>query len=273
MKTPMVTGKGREGREAPAQIHPTAIIDPKAEVGDGVEVGPYAIVGPNVILGAGTVVGPHAYIQQDTQVGANCVIGKGAVLGTDPQDLKYEGEETRLIVGAGTTIREYATLNRGTRAAGETLVGSGCLIMAYSHVAHDCVIGDNVIISNGVQMGGHVVIEDFATIGGIVAIHQFVRIGTHAFIGGASRVPKDVPPYTRAAGIPLKLYGLNSVGLERRGVPEEARAQLKRAYRALFGSRYNISQALDELRAQGPWGPEVEKLMAFIESSERGVTV
>lgn len=270
MSTPTVTGRGPE---APTSIHPTAIVDPEATLAEGVQVGPYAIVGPNVVLGERTVVGPHALIQQDTEVGAGCVIAKGAVLGTDPQDLKYEGEETRLVVGEGTTIREYATLNRGTRAAGETVVGNNCLIMAYAHVAHDCIIGNHVIISNAVQMGGHVVIGDSASVGGIVAIHQFVRIGTHAFIGGGSRVPKDVAPYTLAAGIPLKLYGLNSVGLERRGFSEEAREQLKKAYKLLFGSQFNISQGIEKLRSEGPWGPEVEKLVSFIEASERGVTV
>ncbi len=261
-----------QGRAAPV-IHPTAIVDPSAELGDGVEVGPYTIIGPNVVVGENTKIGPHALIQQDTEVGPDCVLANGAVLGTDPQDLKYEGEETKLIVGASTTIREYATLNRGTRAAGKTVVGDNCLIMSYAHVAHDSMIGNNVILSNAVQMGGHVVIEDSATIGGIVAIHQFVRIGTHAFIGGGSRVPKDVAPFTRAAGIPLKLYGLNSVGLERRGFSEKARNELKRAYRALFGSTLNISQGLAELQSDGPWGPEVERLMSFIESSERGVAV
>ncbi len=270
MNTPTVTGKGHE---ASPRVHPTAIVDPVAVLGDGVRIGPYSIIGPNVVLGANTWVGPHVLIQQDTEVGPDCVIANGAVLGTDPQDLKYEGEETKLIVGADTTIREYATLNRGTRAAGKTVVGNSCLLMAYSHIAHDCVIGNHVVISNAVQMGGHVVIEDSATIGGIVAIHQFVRIGTHAFIGGGSRVPKDVAPYTRAAGSNLKLYGLNTVGLERRGIKEEARSQLKQAYRLLFGSDYNISQGLAAVHAQGPWCAEVERLMEFIESSERGVTV
>ncbi len=270
MTTPTVRG---QGPEAPPRVHPTAIVDPRAVLGDGVELGPYAIIGPDVTVGAGTTIGPHALIQQDTEVGANCVIAKGAVLGTDPQDLKYEGERTRLVVGEGTTVREYATLNRGTRAAGVTTVGRGCLLMAYSHIAHDCVIGNDVIISNAVQMGGHVVIEDSATVGGIVAIHQFVRIGTHAFVGGGSRVPKDVAPYTRAAGIPLKLFGLNTVGLERRGLSEDRRAHLKRAYRLLFGNEFNITQAITQLRAEGSLSPEVERLIEFIEASERGVTV
>jgi UDP-N-acetylglucosamine acyltransferase len=261
------------GPDAPAEIHPTAIVDPGAELGEGVQIGPYAIIGPNVRIGTGTVVGPHAYIERDTRIGRDCFIGKGAALGTDPQDLKYEGEETLLIVGDGTVIREFATLNRGTRASGSTVIGSGCLLMAYSHIPHDSRIGDHVIIANGVQMGGHVVIEDWATVGGLTAIHQFVRIGTHAFIGGGSRVPKDVAPYTRAAGNPLKLYGLNTVGLERRGFSKQIRLELKRAYRILFGSHLNMSQAIAELRSRGVACEEVEQLITFIEESERGVSV
>ncbi len=269
MTTPTMADKG----QTPPRIHPTAIVDPGAELGNDVEVGPYAIIGPNVQIGDETIVEPHAYIEKDTRVGRECLIAKGAVLGTDPQDLKYEGEETLLIVGDGTTIREFATLNRGTRASGSTVVGRGCLLMAYSHVPHDSRIGNHVIIANAVQMGGHVIIEDWATIGGLTAVHQFVRIGTHAFIGGASRVSKDIPPYTRAAGSPCALYGLNTVGLERRGLAKDARVALKGAYRALFKSKLNLSQAIDEIRSQGELTEEVERLVAFIEASERGVTV
>jgi UDP-N-acetylglucosamine acyltransferase len=270
MTTSTITGKGPD---AAPLIHPTAIIDADTELGEGVRVGPYAFIGPNVKIGRETVVGPHAYIEKDTRVGCDCFIAKGAVLGTDPQDLKYEGEDTLLIVGDGTTVREFATLNRGTRASGSTAVGSRCLLMAYSHVPHDARIGDHVVIANGVQMGGHVVIEDWATIGGLVAIHQFVRVGCHAFVGGASRVPKDVAPYTRSAGNPLKMYGINSVGLERRGFSKEVRTELKRAYRAIFNSGLNMSQAIAELRSQGIACEEVKRLIAFIESSERGVSV
>ncbi len=269
MTTPTMAGK----EPAPPHVHPTAIVDPGADLADGVRVGPYAIIGPNVEIGSRTVIGPHAYIEKDTRIGRDCLISKGAVLGTDPQDLKYEGEETLLIVGDGTTIREFATLNRGTRASGSTEVGSGCLLMAYSHISHDSRIGDHVIIANAVNMGGHVVIEDWATIGGVTAIHQFVRIGAYAFVGGGSRVPKDVAPFTRAAGNPLKMYGLNSVGLERRGISSEVRSELKRAYRLLFTSSMNMSQAISELRAQGPLIDEVERMVSFIEDSERGVSV
>ncbi|MEX0912356.1 MAG: acyl-ACP--UDP-N-acetylglucosamine O-acyltransferase [Gemmatimonadota bacterium] len=253
-------------------IHPTALVDEDAELGEAVVVGPYSIVGPGVTIGARTRLGPHVLIERDTAVGADCAIHKGAVLGTDPQDLKYAGEPTRLTVGDGTVIREYATLNRGTTALGYTEVGSNCLLMAYTHVAHDCRLGDHVILSNSVNMGGHVTIGEWAIVGGVTAIHQFARIGQHAFVGGASRVAKDIPPFLKAAGSPVQLYGLNSVGLQRRGFSEEVRRELKRAYRLFFASSYNTSQALararDELRAL----PEIEIFLSFIEATDRGVS-
>jgi len=205
-------------------------------------------------------------------VGADCRIHKGAVLGTDPQDLKYGGEETVLRVGDRTVIREYATLNRGTEWSCETVVGSDCLLMAYSHIAHDCHIGDHVILSNAVNMAGHVHIDDWAIVGGLVPIHQFVRVGAHAFVGGATRLAQDAPPFCRVAGSPAKLYGLNSVGLERRGFTEETRRLLKKAYRIVFQSEHTISQGLDVLESNGDLLPEVRTFVEFIRSSERGVT-
>lgn len=255
-----------------ARIHATALVDPGAELGPGVVVGPYTIIGPGVVVGAGTVVGPHALIERDTTVGQNCQISKGAVLGTDPQDLKYKGEPTTLEIGDRTVIREYATLNRGTAASGRTLVGSDCLLMAYTHVAHDCELGNHVILSNAVNMAGHVEIEDWVTVGGVTAIHQFVRIGAHAFIGGASRIAQDVPPYVRVAGNPPKLYGLNSVGLDRRGFSEEVRRALKTAYRLLFQSHLNVSQGMARAETEVPPLPEVLHLLSFIRESERGIT-
>ncbi len=255
----------------PADVHPTAVVDPSAELGANVVVGPYAVIGPDVVIGDGTHIGPHVLIERDTIIGRECRIHKGAVLGSDPQDLKYEGEHTQLIVGDRTVIREFATLNRGTAAHGRTEIGSDCLLMAYVHVAHDCVLGDHVIISNAVNMGGHVVIEDWASVGGLTAIHQFVRIGCHAFVGGASRVQKDVPPYVKAAGSPIGLYGLNSVGLQRRGFSPELRRELKRAYRLIFHSSLNVSQALEQARAELDLYPEVQHMIDFIEASERGV--
>ncbi|HEX8433138.1 MAG TPA: acyl-ACP--UDP-N-acetylglucosamine O-acyltransferase [Longimicrobium sp.] len=257
----------------PTQVHPTALVDPGAELGEGVVVGPFSIIGPGVRVGAGTRIGPHVFIERDTTLGAGCVISQGAVLGTDPQDLKYGGEPTELRVGDRTVIREYATLNRGTSASGLTSVGSDCMLMAYAHVAHDCMLGDHVILSNAVNMAGHVTIQDWAIVGGMTPIHQFVRIGAHAFVGGGSRVAKDVPPYVKAAGSPMQLYGLNSVGLQRRGFSEEVRRELKRAYRLFFASSHNTTQAMVRAREELRALPEVEVFLSFFENSERGVSV
>ena len=255
------------------RVHPTAIVDASAELDGGVTIGPYSIIGPNVRIGRETAIGPHVLIEQDTSVGAGCSIYKGAVLGTDPQDLKYAGERTRLEVGDRTVIREYATLNRGTAALGVTRVGDDCLLMAYSHIAHDCQLGNHVILSNSVNMGGHVTIGEWAIVGGLTAIHQFVRIGQHAFVGGASRVPKDIPPFVKAAGSPIQLYGLNSVGLQRRGYSEEVRRELKRAYRLFFTSSHNTTPALALAREELRPLPEIEAVLSFFEASARGVSV
>ena len=255
------------------RVHETALVDSGAELGPGVEIGPFSIVGPGITVGAGTTIGPHVLLERDTTVGRDCQISYGAVLGTDPQDLKFQGEETVLEVGDRTVIREYATLNRGTAASSRTVVGSDCLLMAYTHVAHDCEIGNHVILSNAVNMAGHVVIEDWVIVGGLSPIHQFVRIGAHAFVGGASRLTQDVPPYVRVAGSPPKLYGLNSVGLDRRGLSEEVRRALKSAYRILFQSGLNVTQGLARAEAEVEQLPEVRHLLTFIRSSERGITV
>jgi UDP-N-acetylglucosamine acyltransferase len=254
-------------------IHATAIIDESAELADDVEVGPYSVIGPNVRIGAGTEVGPHVHIVRDTVIGESCRIHHGAALGGDPQDLKYGGEHAELVVGDHTVVREFVTLNRGTSAHGKTEVGSHCLLMAYAHVAHDCVLGDHVILANSVNMGGHVLIEDHVIVGGLTAIHQFVRIGKHAFVGGSAAVMKDVPPFVKAAGNPLKLYGLNSLGLQRRGFDEETRMTLKRAYRQVFSSTLNISQAVEQARLELPKTEELQHFLDFIGASERGVTV
>lgn len=257
---------------AETKIHPTAIVDDRAELGQGVEVGPFSIIGPHVCVGDGTTIGPHVLIERDTIVGEQCRLSQGAVLGTDPQDLKYEGEHTTLSVGDRTVVREYATLNRGTKASGRTTVGSDCLIMAYAHVAHDCEIGNHVVLANAVNMAGHVAIEDWVIVGGVTAIHQFVRIGAHAFVGGGSRVPQDVPPYIRVAGNPCRLYGLNKVGLARRGLSEEVGRALKQTYRILFLSKLPLTQALDRAEEEVELIPEVRQLISFIRGSERGIT-
>lgn len=275
----MSPGAGpRTGREAAGGIelepgirHPTALIDDDAEVAESAAVGPFAVVGPGVRLEPGVRVGPHVLVERNTRVGAGCELHKGAVVGTDPQDLKYGGEETWLEVGSGTVVREYATLNRGTAASGTTVVGSDCLVMAYAHVAHDCRLGEGVILANSVAMGGHVEIGDRAIVGGLVAIHQFVRIGRHAFVGGGSRLSQDVAPYVTVAGNPCEAYGINTEGLRRRGVGEERIRALKRAYRTLFRSEQHLGRALDELEG-GDAIPEVEALIEFVRASERGIT-
>lgn len=253
-------------------IHPSAIVHDDAELGEGVVVGPWAMIGPRVQIGDHTEVGPRVLIEKDTVIGEDCRISNGAVLGTDPQDLKYQGERATLEIGDRTVIREFATLNRGTAASGRTVVGSDCLLMAYAHVAHDCELGNHVIIANAVNMAGHVIIEDWVIVGGLTPIHQFVRIGAHAFVGGGSRVAQDVPPYCRAAGNPPKLYGLNSVGLERRGLSQEVRAALKKTYRMLFQGDMNLTEALDRAESEISGTPEVRHLIQFIRASERGIT-
>ena len=267
----MSTATGR--RRDAAEIHDTAIVDRGAELGAGVRVGPYAIIGPGVTIGANSRIGPRVLIERDTTVGAGCRIANGAVLGTDPQDMKYEGEKTWLEVGDRTVIREFATLNRGTAAGGVTTVGSDCLLMAYCHIAHDCELGNHVIISNATNMAGHVAIEDWAIVSGLVAIHQFVRIGAHAFVGGGSRINRDVPPFCKATGNPSpKLYGLNKVGLDRRGFSPDVRRRLKRTYRILFQSECNLSQALRKVSEEPELVcPEVGYFLDFIRTSERGI--
>jgi UDP-N-acetylglucosamine acyltransferase len=254
-------------------IHRTALIDPTADLGPDVSVGPYAVVGPKVTIGERSSVAAHAVLERNTQIGTGVKIGYGTVIGNDPQDLKYKGEETWVEIGDATVIREYCTINRGTTATGRTTVGQRCFLMTYVHVAHDCRIGNDVIIANSVQMAGHVSVDDRAIISGLTPIHQFVRIGTYAFVGGGSRVNQDVPPYTKAVGNPVHLYGLNSVGLQRAGFAPEIKLALKRAYRLLFNSDLTVSQGIARARGELPALPEVEVFLRFIEESQRGVLV
>jgi UDP-N-acetylglucosamine acyltransferase len=254
-------------------IHRTALIDPSADLGTDVSVGPYAIVGPHVTVGAGSTLAAHAVIERNTRIGTGVNVGYGTVIGNDPQDLKYKGEETWVEIGDDTIIREYCTINRGSTATGKTTVGERCFLMTYVHVAHDCVVGNDVIIANGVQMAGHVTVDDRAIISGLVPIHQFVRIGTYSFVGGASRVNQDVPPFTKAAGNPVHLYGLNSVGLQRAGFSPDVKLALKRAYRLVFNSDLTVSQGIARARVELPQVPEVETFLRFIEASQRGVMV
>ena len=252
-------------------VHPTALIDPSAELGSGVTIGPYVIIGPNVIIGDHCRIGPRATLQRNVRLAEEVSIGDGSVLGGDPQDLKFGGEETWVEIGPGTIIREYSTINRATAATFKTTVGSRCFIMSYVHLAHDCHVGDDVVIANATQCAGHVTIHDRAILSGLNAVHQFVTIGTYAFVGGGSRVNQDIPPYVKAVGNPMELYGLNSIGLQRAGFSGETVAALKRAYRLFFNSDLNLSQALERARTDLPALPEVERFLAFVESSERGV--
>jgi UDP-N-acetylglucosamine acyltransferase len=258
--------------QADTQIHPTAIVAPDAKLGVGVEIGPYAIIGDGCEIGDGCVLSPRATLEKNVRLGAGVKVGVGSVLGGDPQDLKFRGEHTTVEIGDHTTIREYATVNRGTAQSYKTTVGRNCFLMSYVHLAHDCHVGDGVIISNATQLAGHVTVEDRAIISGVSAVHQFVRIGKYSFVGGCSRVSQDVPPFIKAVGNPIKLYGLNSVGLERNGFPEEVRRELKRAYRLLFKSELNLRQAVERARAELQMLPEVQDFLAFIEASQRGVS-
>jgi UDP-N-acetylglucosamine acyltransferase len=252
-------------------VHPTAILDPAAELGQGVEIGPWVIVGPQVCIGDRCRIGPRARLQRNVRLAEEVSVGDGSILGGDPQDLKYKGEETWVEVGAGTIIREYSTINRGTTQSYRTTVGARCFIMSYVHLAHDCHLGDEVVIANGTHCAGHVTIQDRAVLSGLNAVHQFVTIGAYAFVGGGSRVNQDIPPYVKAVGNPMELYGLNSIGLQRAGFSGEIVAALKRAYRLFFNSDLNLSQALERARSDLPPFPEVERFLAFVESSERGV--
>jgi UDP-N-acetylglucosamine acyltransferase len=254
-------------------IHPTAIVAPDARIGADVSIGAFAIVGDNCALGDGCVVSARASLERNVTLGVGVKVGSGSILGGDPQDLKFKGEPTVVEIGDGTTIREYATINRGTSQSFRTTVGRNCLIMSYVHLGHDCHISDGVILSNGVQLAGHVTIEEKATISGLVAVHQFARIGRFSFVGGMSRVSKDVPPFIKAVGNPIKLYGLNSVGLQRHNFPEEVIRELKRAYRLFFRSELNVSQALERARAELHPYPEVEALIRFVDESGRGVVI
>ena len=254
-------------------IHPTAIVSPDAELADGVEVGPFAIVGPGCVVEEGCVVGPRATLERNVKLGRNVRIGVGSVLGGDPQDLKFKGEVTFVEIGEGSVVREFATINRGTAQSYKTSVGRGSFIMSYVHMAHDCHVGDGVILVNGVQLAGHVTVEDKAIISGLTAVHQFARIGKYAFVGGCSRVSKDVPPFIKAVGNPITLYGLNSVGLQRNNFPEDVIRELKRAYRLVFRSELNVSQALERARSELEMLPEIRHFLAFVETSQRGVAM
>ena len=254
-------------------IHATAIIDSGAEVGSNVVIGPYSVIGANVVIESGTVIGPHVVVDPYTSIGPDCRIFQYAAVGTVPQDLKFGGEKSFVKIGAKTTVREFVTIHRGTaEGGGITEVGEENLLMAYSHVAHDCITGRGVILSNNTTLGGHIIIGDYAVIGGLVAIHQFVRVGDYAFVGGKSAVVKDIPPYVIASGDRASLHGLNNVGLKRKGFSQETLLQLKKAYRIIFRIGLTLNEAIERVRAEVDQIPEVKNLIKFIKSSQRGIT-
>jgi UDP-N-acetylglucosamine acyltransferase len=254
-------------------IHPTAVVDPGAQLSEGVQVGPYTIIHSDVTIGKNTVIGPHVVIDSHTDIGANCRIFQFSSIGAPPQDLKYRGEKTRVIIGDNNVIREFVTINRSTTAdIGVTKIGNNNLIMAYCHVAHNCLLENNIVMANAANLAGHIHVESFAIIGGLTGIHQFSRIGQHCIIGGASAVTKDVPPYVTAAGNYASLYGLNLIGLKRRGFAEETIAALKKAYKIFFRSSLTVAKAIEKVRAEVPDLPEVRTFVGFIEQSKRGVT-
>jgi UDP-N-acetylglucosamine acyltransferase len=253
------------------QIHPTAVIDPSAKIGEGVVIGPNTIVAGNVEIGNGTRIDSNARICYGARIGKDCHIFHGAVISEVPQDLKFKDEDTVAIIGDRTQIREYATIHRGTKNREKTEVGTDCLLMAYTHIAHDCFVGNNVILANIVQLGGHVTIDDWVYIGGMVGVHQFNHIGKHAFIGGGYRCRQDIPPYILVAGEPLKYTGLNVVGLRRRGFSREAINQLEEVYRLIYRSEFNISQALEQIQSAFEPSEEVQTVVSFIQGSKRGI--
>ena len=256
-----------------AEVHPTAIVHPKARIDKGVSIGPYSVISERVKIGAGTRIGAHCVIEGRTTIGRECHIFTGAVIGSIPQDLKYRGEDSELIIGDRNRIREYVTINPGTEGGGnKTIIGSDCLLMAYSHVAHDCIVGDHVVMANSAALAGHITVEDRAIIGGLVGVHQFVRIGQLAMVGGCSRVVQDVPPFSMVVGYPSKVFGLNNEGLRRAEIGNDVRDQLHRAYKVLFYSKLSMGHALEEVsRTISDPTPALAHLLDFIRQSKRGV--
>jgi UDP-N-acetylglucosamine acyltransferase len=255
------------------KIHSTAIVHPKAEIAEGVEVGPYSVIGEHVKIGRDTKVESHVLIEGWTAIGERNHIYSFSSIGTPPQDVGYRNEETYLIIGSDNVIRECATIHRATtKEDRKTVIGDRNFLMAYSHVAHDCKLGSNIIMANSVALGGHIVIEDHAILGGIVAVHQFARIGAYAIIGGQSAVTLDIPPYVSAAGNRAQLYGLNLVGLKRRGFSDEAITTLKKAYKVIFRSGLTQEEAFAEVLADFSHSPEVVHLVEFMKNSKRGIT-
>lgn len=251
--------------------HSLTVIHPDAKLGENVVVSPFTTIAGDVVIGDGTWIGPNVTIMDGARIGKNCKIFPGAVISGIPQDLKYAGEKTTAEIGDNTVIRECVTMNRGTSAKGKTVVGKNCLIMAYVHVAHDCIIGNNCILVNNVGLAGEVEVEDFVIIGGMTAVHQFSKIGTHAMVGGVSKIRKDVPPYIRASKDPLAYVGINAIGLRRRGLPNETIYAINDAYRIIYQQGLNTSNALKKVEETIPQSPERDHILEFIRNSKRGI--
>ena len=252
-------------------IHPTAIVDPEAEIGAGVTIGPFSIIEANVVIGDATEIGARVTIEGHTIIGKENHIFTGAVIGSVTQDKKYKGGVTYLKVGDRNKIREYVTINPGTDDGTETVIGDDNLIMAYAHVAHNCIIGNKTIIANAGTLAGHVIVEDRAVIGGLAGVHQFVKIGYMAIIGGSSKAVKDIPPFIMVDGHPAKAYGLNVVGIERAALPKEERLLLKRAFKIIFRSKLAIKNAIESLKNDLTPNSSVARIIKFLEESERGI--
>lgn len=252
-------------------VHPTALVDPKCELDDQVEVGPYSIIGSAVKIEKGTIIGPQVLIEGWVRIGKRCTIGKGVVIGAPPQDTNFEGKRSFVEIGDGNLIREYSTIHRGSKAESTTRIGSEIFLMAYSHIAHNCTVEDGVVVANMGTLAGYVTLEKKVMVGGLSAIHQYVKVGTYSIIGGCSKVIKDVPPYTRVDGHPATLWGLNSVGLRRANFSPRKRELLKRAYKILFRSGLNTSQAIKQIENELEPIPEIRHLCEFVKNSERGI--
>jgi len=253
-------------------IHPTAVVSPSAGLAENVKVGPYCIIGDHVTVGRGTTLLSHVVIEGHTQIGGRNMIYPFVSIGSPPQDIGYRGEETRVVIGDGNLIREFTTINRATtKQDWQTVVGNENYLMAYSHVAHDCVLGSKIIMGNAATLGGHVSVGDHAIFGGMVAVHQFVRIGAYAFLGGKAGIDRDVPPFMIVAGERAKLYGVNQRGLTRLGWPKENIANLKKAYSILWRGNRPFSEAIQRVRDEIPSFPELELLLSFLVKSKRGI--
>jgi UDP-N-acetylglucosamine acyltransferase len=252
-------------------ISPLAFIDPKAKVGANVTIDPFVTIHADVEIGDGTWIGSSVTIMNGARIGKNCKIFPGAVISAAPQDLKYSGEITHVYIGDNTTIREYVTVNKGTKALGKTVIGMGCLLMAYVHIAHDCIVGNNCILANGVTLAGHIVIDDYAIIGGLSAVHQFVHIGGHVMVSGGSLIRKDVPPFTKAAREPLAYVGVNAIGLKRRGFSNDKINEIQEIYRMLFTKGFSYKKALELIEVELPVSRERDEILSFIKNSSRGI--